>query len=306
MRRALTLLVALAVLSPRTSAYVLEGPHWYTATVPYYVNVTNNQGLVDTDVRADIHAAADAWPTQAGINLHFIDAGITNLVGLGHDGINTVNFFDSANAYFGAETYWWYIGANQLVEFDIALYEDGGYRFYDSQALNCDPALAGLYVDDTLTHEFGHAVGLAHTDVVGATMYQYLSDYCDRSVLSLEADDIAGARTLYAVTPPGITSLTNAVTTDKATYSARQRIRITSQVTDQTGTPVAGATVTVLVTRTNYSTWTGAGTTDSNGQEVEVYGVGPKHYPTGTYTIRSTARHGALPAVIAETTVTVW
>ena len=44
-------------------------------------------------------------------------------------------------------------------------------------------------------HEFGHALGLQHTNVRGAIMYPYYTGYVPD--MELHSDDIAGIQSLY-------------------------------------------------------------------------------------------------------------
>ncbi|MEZ6021166.1 MAG: matrixin family metalloprotease [Planctomycetota bacterium] len=50
-------------------------------------------------------------------------------------------------------------------------------------------------IQGTMTHEYGHALGLGHTNVTGATMASALNNGV--GLRSLEADDIAGVQFLY-------------------------------------------------------------------------------------------------------------
>ncbi len=60
----------------------------------------------------------------------------------------------------------------------------GGGNSFDLQGINC--------------HEYGHALGLGHTPVAGATMEAAVAAL-DVSIRSIEADDIAGVQALYGV-----------------------------------------------------------------------------------------------------------
>jgi hypothetical protein len=71
------------------------------------------------------------------------------------------------------------------------------------------PVRAGFYIEDIAAHEFGHALGLGHSTILGATMYPSVSS-CNASNRTLDADDIAGAQVLYpppSGVPPRVTNV---------------------------------------------------------------------------------------------------
>jgi hypothetical protein len=60
------------------------------------------------------------------------------------------------------------------------------------------PCSGAAYVEDVGTHELGHALGLKHSDVVGATMYAYYR-WCDSQQRYIESDDRLGIQALYGL-----------------------------------------------------------------------------------------------------------
>lgn len=101
--------------------------------------------------------------------------------------------------------------------------EDFGYFLYPSPSPTLTPDHDGFYHNDfqgLFTHELGHALGLAHTDVPSALMCGYIADapgfdgsacaYFDQppfdSMVPInripDADDIAGIQHLYSAPVP--------------------------------------------------------------------------------------------------------
>jgi hypothetical protein len=115
-----------------------------------------------------------------------------------------------------ATTYYWYSG-DRMLDADIVFW-DGTYTFFTGSS-GCS---RGFYIEDVATHEFGHALGLGHSEVTGATMVAG-TPWCGTSKRWLALDDLAGVEALYPPAginaPPRVTilapssgdSLTNAL-----------------------------------------------------------------------------------------------
>ena len=84
----------------------------------------------------------------------------------------------------------------------------------------------GMFIEDVATHEFGHALGLGHTNVSNATMYPSIP-YCNQDRRYLDPDDVAGVEALYppAGTPPS--APTNAQATTSGVSDPTSQVRVT-------------------------------------------------------------------------------
>jgi Matrixin len=178
-------------------AWVSNGHAWGASQVPYYVNPANISGLAATDIVNDLSIAAATWPTQANIPTQLAYAGSTTASSAVLDYKNNVFFRNDSNGSAGATTYWWYDGSGHLVDFDMIFWESGYLFFVNNSGCHDN----GEYIQDLATHEFGHALGLAHTTVATATMYPY-NTYCDTTWETLDSDDVVGIQSLY---PPQTT-----------------------------------------------------------------------------------------------------
>ena len=156
----------------------------------YYINPVNAD-MTEADAIAAIQAGASAWSAQSRANILPYYMGRSSGSVITRNGLNEVFFRNvSAGGMYG-ETYWWYDGSNRLIEADIMFY-DGGITFFKGSS-GCS---GGVYLQDALTHEFGHALGLGHSPVPGATMYPSMT-WCSMDPRTLDADDLAGIETLY-------------------------------------------------------------------------------------------------------------
>ena len=93
------------------------------------------------------------------------------------------------------------------------------------------------------------------------------------------------------------------VSTDQTTYTANQLVKVTTNV-QANGSPVAGASVTVTITRANGSTTSLSATTGTNGTAVVRY-RSKKQDPKGTYQVLSNATQNSAVSGKAATTFMV-
>lgn len=197
-RLSISLVVAaiglVTVFSGQPGAFSLSGPAWPQPQTPYYVN-SSNLDLAGPAAAAAVRAGADAWLLQAGA-FRFAYAGTSTQTTNTNDQINLVLFRDAANGSAIATTYWWSSGS-RIIDADIVFW-DGGFTFFAGTS-GCS---GGFYIEDIAAHEFGHALGLGHSAIAGATMYPSVSS-CNTGNRTLDPDDIAGVRSLYPpLTPP--------------------------------------------------------------------------------------------------------
>jgi len=180
------------LLSKDTSAYSTNGATWAQQPVPYSINTTN-MDLTEAAVEPAMQAGADAWATQSTASVAFSYTGRSAQTTTGFDGLNLVVFRNASSGSAIATTYWWSSGGH-IIDADIVFW-DAAFQFFAGTS-GCS---GGFYIEDIAAHEFGHALGMGHSAVAGATMYPSTSS-CNANNRSLDADDIAGIVSLY---PPG-------------------------------------------------------------------------------------------------------
>jgi hypothetical protein len=199
--------VALVASAVATHAYVTSGHAWKSRQVSYYINPVNLD-LPEADVTAAAQSGAANWTSQSRADFSFSYAGRSSATAVANNARNEVFFRNESNGSTIAVTYWWYDGSGYIVDADILFY-DGGFTFFGNNG-GCS---TGQYVQDVATHEFGHALGLRHTDVTTATMYASTTS-CSQNWRSLETDDIAGVEALYGTrtaAPPAAPTAVRAV-----------------------------------------------------------------------------------------------
>src|SRR5262245_23646229 len=181
------------ILSGRPHAFSLSGPAWPQPQTSYVVN-SANLDLPGPTADAAVRAGADTWLVQAGA-FRFVYGGSSSQTTNTNDQVNLVLFRNASSGSAIATTYWWSIGS-QIIDADIVFWDEA-FTFF-AGATGCSN---GFYIEDIGAHEFGHALGLGHTTVQGATMFPSVS-FCNTGNRTLDADDISGVRALYPVLPP--------------------------------------------------------------------------------------------------------
>lgn len=194
-RLAFVLAVAALGLTANPSAYALFGWKWGTLQVPYYINPANSDVSAGATVTA-IQAGADAWRLQTSTPFSLYYGGYTDGSTVTYNSKNEVFFRNAANGSAIATTYTWSSG-DRALEADVVFW-DGAYTFFTGSS-GCSN---GYYIEDVVTHEFGHALGLNHSSVASATMAPAVAA-CSMSFRALDADDVQAIEALY---PPSSSS----------------------------------------------------------------------------------------------------
>jgi len=190
------IVLGLGLLARHVNAYATSGHAWGVRQVPYYINPQNIY-VSESSAVAAITSAAAAWRGIGNVDLVY--AGYTTGSSLTNNRKNEVFFRDDSSGYI-AETYWWYDGTGHLVDADIVFHENS--RFYSAN-IGCNGD--GFYIENTGAHEFGHALGLAHSSVETASMWPN-SGACETIRETPDPDDVSGLGELY----PGSSSPTPA------------------------------------------------------------------------------------------------
>ena len=197
-------IVLAALVVSSASAYVLLSPRrTWDGVMNVTVDNRGNSTVTDIDGGATAVVAAitanAAW-NGAGTGVRVsAQKGSVASFSLG-DGVVMLNFRDPVHACNGtclAATFTGYY--NQRA--------DGSNRIYDADIVtNTKNKLVSLtetdgcsgeyYIEGIMVHEVGHALGLAHSNTAGATMYPSVSA-CNNGPASIEADDQAAIQDLY-------------------------------------------------------------------------------------------------------------
>jgi hypothetical protein len=187
---------ALAV-STAASAFVLLSPPRTWPTPPNYIvdsrglnSVSDGNGGINLTIAA--LTSANAWNGAGSGTLVTASSGSVAGFNLG-DGVPMLNFTDPIGACTGnclAATFTGFFNGGTITDADIIT---NTAHAWASAGESCSNE---FFVEGVMVHEMGHALGLGHTNVNGATMFPTVSS-CNNTPATTEADDEAGINTLY-------------------------------------------------------------------------------------------------------------
>ena len=222
----MTVVLSALILTSQTLGYSTYAK-WGTLSVPFYVNPANGDVSLSAAI-SSIQSAMGTWNTQAGTPFRFTYAGQINDTVTSNDGRNVVIFRQASSGGAIASTYTWRSNGI-LIDADIVFW-DAGFKFFGGSS-GC---VSGVYIQDVGAHEFGHALGLSHSSVTGATMTPGYSG-CSMTQRSLESDDKAGAQKLYgtsAIAANSAPSVTVASPANGLTVTAGTAISFSGSASD--------------------------------------------------------------------------
>ncbi|MBI1852861.1 MAG: matrixin family metalloprotease, partial [Planctomycetes bacterium] len=187
-------LAAAALVSPSAFGYAFfhtsggATVKWSNPARTWYVNVTGGP----TGSLAAIQAGMNDWTKLFQSRVAWLYGGTTSMVSCAtNDGTSNVCFESLGTGVLGQCSFWYSPTTGLMVDSDVRFSTNMSYwPTYD--------------LEGVATHEFGHALGLAHTTDATATMYPYASPN-STSARTPHADDIAGMVALYP--PPSTRGL---------------------------------------------------------------------------------------------------
>lgn len=173
-----------------------EPASWNERSVPYYINTdgVEDVGLSESEVESVIQNAAKIWSSSNIENATFEYSyqGSTKTVGADlTDGEHVVSFDNSwthGDAVLAVAHVWPDSNGN-IVHFDIEVNIDGVEWTTSGEEGKHD-------LQNSMAHEFGHALGLEHSDDAEATMAA-TTPMGETIKRDLHTDDILGIATLY-------------------------------------------------------------------------------------------------------------
>ena len=163
--------------------------HWKQSEIGFFYNAENS-GLSAQQVSEAINSAGDAWNDSF---IDFQNQGATTLQQIDYTDNQHSIYFErnwASDPEILALTYTWSNSSGEIVHFDIELNAENFTWGTDGSGEKHD-------LQNTLTHEFGHAIGLDHSSIEEATMAPS-SIIGETSKRELHEDDIAGQEYIYS------------------------------------------------------------------------------------------------------------
>jgi hypothetical protein len=188
---AAALILAASLYAPVGHAYVLLGVNWnYLGGSPVTVNIYINPNCADPTAPNELTSLQSAMTTwgAAGANFAFNYAGYTSVTNASFNGQNDVCWNSGSSGGALATTYMWGGGGN-MTQADMVFW-DGSWTWSTSW-----PTFAQFDVESVGLHEFGHIVGLDHSQYNYAVMWYAIANGEVQRTLS--SDDLAGILAIY-------------------------------------------------------------------------------------------------------------
>lgn len=224
--------VLAALVAGTAGAYVLLSPNrTWNCPPDYTVDSTGLATVLDADGGAtrvvNAVTSSAAWNGAGSATILRAHKGSVAGFALG-DGIPMLKFSDPISACTGsclAATFTGYYserapgsGSYKVDDADVVTNSTG----YNWTSQGEDPGGAGcaseIYVEGVMVHELGHAMGLGHSPVAGATMASSVS-FCNNNPATTETDDENAIVALYGAAPcTGCDDFTDYLTTGQTDY----------------------------------------------------------------------------------------
>jgi peptidoglycan hydrolase-like protein with peptidoglycan-binding domain len=181
----------LSLVEPDAAGFVATGGRWPTRNLRYAFQETGID-LPAGSVRQAIHQAFSTWAGWTGLSFREVPvasgAEIIIRFVAGDHGDGTTNAFDGASGVL-AHAFFPPVPPNS----PVAIQGDTHFDEAETWTITVPPGAGQTDLTTVAIHEFGHALGLNHSPVVGSIMEAFYGG--PRRVL--HGDDIAGITAIY-------------------------------------------------------------------------------------------------------------
>ncbi len=176
---------------------------WADSCLTMYINERGSKDVPDESEFEEIKSSFETWSAVSCSSFLVQFAGMTNLEITGHlkedPSINMVTFREKKWPYsthpvaFTAVTY--DVNSGQIFDADIEM--NGEDYFFTTRP---EEESWKIDIQNTITHEMGHVLGIDHSKSAEATMFDHAGPG-DVNKRTLEEDDIEAVCTLYPLVP---------------------------------------------------------------------------------------------------------
>lgn len=192
----LALFLAVSCLASSAFAYSLNGRKWFSSNdARFFLNNSNGPSccLSSSQQSSQIVSGINAWSIAS-------HGGSTTRSGARRDGQNVISWGKLGGTTLGVTNYISTDTNQSQVCNGVLIYRftEVDVRFNNAFSWQTSSGCSnGFDLAGVSTHEFGHAVGLGHSNVSGSTMFPSVAA-CDFSIASLANDDRAGYSAIYS------------------------------------------------------------------------------------------------------------
>jgi hypothetical protein len=161
-------------------------------TVNFHLNTANNDGISEYEVSTIINDSKNEWADQSQLNISVQTTNTEPQAGRNDIFFSSDPYFFTGSGIVGLTLVSFREDTGDIIETDIVLNEI--HSFKDRSVL-LDKFPSEYFLGNVASHEFGHSLGLSHSEVHRSTMFYKLSN----GQLKIDKDDRSGINHHYPI-----------------------------------------------------------------------------------------------------------